>query len=155
MKFLVQRAARASVAVEGETVSSFEGPGLLVLCGVAPEDTPAQAQKLCSKLLKLRMFEDSSGAMNLSVADVGGSVIVVSQFTLYADLSHGNRPGFSTAARPEIAEPLYMECVEILRSALGADRVGTGRFGASMQVSLLNDGPCTFMLESVNPGGGK
>lgn len=155
MRFLVQRAARASVAVDGETVSSFEGPGLLVFCGVAPEDTPVQAEKLCSKLLKLRIFEDASGAMNRSVVDVGGSIIVVSQFTLYADLSHGNRPGFSTAARPETAEPLYLECVKTLRAALGAERVGTGRFGASMQVSLLNDGPCTFMLECENPGGGK
>ncbi len=148
MRFLVQRVSRASVAVDGETVSSFEGPGLLVFCGVAPRDTAAQAEKLCAKLLKLRIFEDAAGAMNRSVADVGGSAIVVSQFTLYADLSHGNRPGFSNAARPETAEPLYMRCVELLRAALGAERVGTGRFGASMQVSLLNDGPCTILMES-------
>ena len=148
MRFLVQRVSRASVAVGGETVSSFEGPGLLVFCGVAPRDPGAQAEKLCATLLKLRIFEDAAGAMNRSVVDVGGSVTVVSQFTLYADLSHGNRPGFSTAARPETAKPLYLRCVELLRAGLGADRVGTGRFGASMQVSLLNDGPCTMIMEN-------
>lgn len=147
MRFLVQRVTEASVSVEGEIVSAFRGPGLLVLCGVAPTDTPAQADKLCAKLLRLRIFEDEKGAMNRSVQDVGGSVIIVSQFTLYADTSSGNRPGFSTAAKPEIAEPLYDHCCASLRSALG-ERLGTGQFGADMKVRLLNDGPCTFLLEA-------
>lgn len=147
MRFLVQRVTEASVSVEGEIISAFHGPGLLVLCGVAPTDTPAQADKLCAKLLRLRIFEDEKGAMNRSVQDVGGSVIIVSQFTLYADTSSGNRPGFSTAAKPEIAEPLYDHCCASLRSVLG-ERLGTGRFGADMKVHLLNDGPCTFLLEA-------
>lgn len=148
MRFLVQRVTEASVTVSGETISAFKGRGFLVLCGVAPEDTPAQAEKLCAKLLKLRVFEDENGAMNRSLLDVEGSVIIVSQFTLYADTRSGNRPGFSTAARPEIAEPLYDFCYEKLRATLGTDRVGTGRFGADMAVALVNDGPCTFLLEA-------
>ena len=147
MRFLVQRVTEASVDVDGARVSGFSGPGLLVLCGVAPEDTARQAEKLCAKLLRLRIFEDEHGAMNRSVQDVGGSVILVSQFTLYADTASGNRPGFSTAARPEIAEPLYAFCCDTLRATLG-DRFGQGVFGADMKVRLLNDGPCTFLLEA-------
>lgn len=147
MRMLVQRVTEASVTVAGETLSAFTGPGLLVLCGVAPGDTPAQADKLCAKLLKLRIFEDERGAMNRSVLDVGGSVILVSQFTLYADTASGNRPGFSTAARPEFAEPLYERCLATLRATLG-DRLGAGRFGAEMEVRLLNYGPATFLLEA-------
>ncbi len=148
MRLLIQRVTRASVTVDNECVSSFEGQGLLVLCGIAPEDTFAKAEKLLNKLLKLRIFEDDNGAMNRSVQDVGGSMIFVSQFTLCADTSSGNRPGFSTAARPEIAEPLYHACCDKLRGHLGEARFGTGRFGADMKVALLNDGPCTFLLEA-------
>ena len=148
MRFLIQRVTEASVTVDGERISAFEGPGLLVLCGVAPTDTETQADKLCAKLLKLRIFEDDKGAMNRSVLDINGNVIIVSQFTLYADTASGNRPGFSTAARPEIAEPLYDHCCTTLRAALGNTRLGTGRFGADMKVRLLNDGPCTFLLEA-------
>ncbi len=147
MKFLVQRVTEASVTVEGEVISAFQGLGYLVLCGIAPEDTQAQADKLCSKLLKLRIFEDEKGAMNRSIQDVQGQIIFVSQFTLYADTASGNRPGFSTAARPEIAEPLYDYCCARLRETLGA-RLGTGRFGADMKIRLLNDGPCTFLLDA-------
>ena len=146
MRFLVQRATEASVSVAGEVLASFTGEVLVVFCGVAPSDTVAQAEKLCRKLLKLRIFEDEQGAMNRSVQDVGGSVLCISQFTLYADTASGNRPGFSTAARPEIAEPLYDHCCEVLRRELGS-RLGTGKFGADMKVRLLNDGPCTFLLE--------
>ena len=146
MRFLVQRATEASVSVAGEVLASFTGAGLVVFCGVAPSDTVAQAEKLCRKLLKLRIFEDEQGAMNRSVQDVGGSVLCISQFTLYADTASGNRPGFSTAARPEIAEPLYDHCCDVLRRELGS-RLGTGKFGADMKVRLLNDGPCTFLLE--------
>jgi D-tyrosyl-tRNA(Tyr) deacylase len=147
MRFLVQRVTEASVQVAGETISSFQGAGFLVLCGIAPTDTQAQAEKLCAKLLKLRVFEDEQGAMNRSLMDVQGSVILVSQFTLYADTASGNRPGFSTAARPEVAEPLYDFCCAKLRATLG-ERLGTGRFGADMAVRLVNDGPCTFLLEA-------
>ena len=107
----------------------------------------ATAFELARKTLSLRIFQDDAGKINRSLVDVGGSVIVVSQFTLYADTSHGNRPGFSNAARPELAEPLYERYVAKLREALGADRVGTGRFGADMKVRLLNDGPFTIELE--------
>ena len=147
MRFLVQRVTEASVQVAGETISAFQGTGFLVLCGVAPTDTQAQAEKLCAKLLKLRVFEDEYGAMNRSLMDVQGSVILVSQFTLYADTASGNRPGFSTAARPDVAEPLYDFCCATLRATLG-DRLGTGRFGADMAIRLVNDGPCTFLLEA-------
>ena len=147
MRFLVQRVTEATVQVAGETISSFQGTGFLVLCGIAPTDTQAQAEKLCAKLLKLRVFEDEQGAMNRSLMDVQGSVILVSQFTLYADTASGNRPGFSTAARPEVAEPLYDFCCAKLRATLG-ERLGTGRFGADMAVRLVNDGPCTFLLEA-------
>ena len=147
MRFLVQRVTEASVQVAGETISAFQGTGFLVLCGVAPTDTQAQAEKLCAKLLKLRVFEDEHGAMNRSLMDVQGSVILVSQFTLYADTASGNRPGFSTAARPDVAEPLYDFCCATLRATLG-DRLGTGRFGADMAIRLVNDGPCTFLLEA-------
>ena len=147
MRFLVQRVTEASVQVASETISAFQGTGFLVLCGVAPTDTQAQAEKLCAKLLKLRVFEDEHGAMNRSLMDVQGSVILVSQFTLYADTASGNRPGFSTAARPEVAEPLYDFCCAKLRATLG-DRLGTGRFGADMAIRLVNDGPCTFLLEA-------
>jgi D-tyrosyl-tRNA(Tyr) deacylase len=147
MRFLVQRVTEASVTVDHEVISSFQGPGYLVLCGIAPDDTPAKAEKLCAKLLKLRIFEDEKGAMNRSIMDVNGAVILVSQFTLYADTASGNRPGFSTAARPEVAEPLYNFCCDTLRKTLG-ERLGTGRFGAEMAVRLLNDGPCTFLLEA-------
>lgn len=146
MRFLIQRVTEASVTVDGECLASFEGEGMVVLCGIAPSDTPAIADKLCAKLLKLRIFEDAQGAMNRSVQDVQGKVLFISQFTLYADTASGNRPGFSTAARPEHAEPLYDYCCQRLREGLG-ERLGTGRFGADMKVRLLNDGPCTFMLE--------
>lgn len=147
MRFLVQRVLGASVDIAGARFSGFDGPGLLVFCGVAPADTPAQADKLCAKLLKLRIFEDERGAMNRSVLDVGGCVLLVSQFTLYADTASGNRPGFSTAARPEVAEPLYERCLATLRATLGG-RLHHGRFGAEMEVRLLNHGPATFLLEA-------
>lgn len=146
MRFLIQRVTEASVTVDGEVLAHFSGEGMVVFCGIAPTDTTAQAEKLCAKLLKLRIFEDEHQAMNRSVQDVQGSILFISQFTLYADTASGNRPGFSTAARPEVAEPLYAYCCQRLRETLG-DRLGTGRFGADMKVRLLNDGPCTFMLE--------
>jgi D-tyrosyl-tRNA(Tyr) deacylase len=134
----------ASVTVDGERVSEI-GQGLLVLLGVAPDDTADAADRIAARIPQLRLFEDDEGRINRSLDDIGGSVIVVSQFTLYADTTHGRRPGFSGAARPDVAEPLYERVVARLREQLGTDRVGTGRFGAHMDVRLLNDGP--FSLE--------
>ena len=145
MKALVQRVAEASVTIDGEVVAEI-GRGYLVLFGVTHGDTEAMADKLASRIVKLRIFEDENGKTNRSIEDVAGSVIVVSQFTLYADTDHGNRPGFSAAARPDLAVPLYERFVADLKAALGPERVGTGRFGADMKVRLLNDGPFTVEL---------
>ena len=146
MKAWIQRVTEASVEIAGEVVSQI-GQGYLVLLGVTHSDTEKTADEIADRICKLRIFEDENGKTNRSVIDVGGSVIVVSQFTLYADTSHGRRPGFSHAARPEIAEPLYERVVAKIREVLGEDRVGTGRFGAEMKVRLLNDGP--FSVELV------
>jgi D-tyrosyl-tRNA(Tyr) deacylase len=127
------------VSVDGEPVSAI-GPGMLVLLGVKRDDTPEQADKLARKLKALRIFEDDEGRMNLSVGDTGGEILCVSQFTLYGDARKGNRPSFVDAAAPDQAEPLY----EHVREALGAQG---GRFGARMQVELVNDGPVTLLLE--------
>ena len=145
MKAWVQRVLEASVAVGGETVAEI-GAGYLVLLGVAPDDDEAAADRMAERIPVLRIFEDGAGLINKSLEDVGGSVIVVSQFTLYADTAHGRRPGFSGAARPELAEPLYERVVAKLRELMGADRVGTGRFGAYMQVAMVNDGPFSVEL---------
>ena len=145
MKAWVQRVNEASVTIEGECVASI-GKGYLVLFSVTHDDTEAMADKLAQRLVKLRIFEDENGKTNRSIEDVGGSVIVVSQFTLYADTAHGRRPGFSAAARPEQAIPLYERVAARLREALGPARVGTGRFGADMKVRLLNDGPFSVEL---------
>ena len=147
MKAWIQRVARASVDIDGARVAEI-GRGYLVLLGVTHSDTEAEADKIASRLPALRLFRDANDQMNLSLEDVGGSIIVVSQFTLYADTAHGRRPGFSAAARPEQAEPLYERVVAQLRVRLGADRVGTGRFGAEMKVRLVNDGPFSVELLS-------
>lgn len=140
MRAVVQRVSRASVRVEGRVTGEI-GLGLLVLLGVAPEDGPAQVAWLADKVEGLRIFADAEGKMNLSVRDVGGGVLVVSQFTLYGDATKGRRPSFVKAARPELAEPLY----EALADRLGAAR---GVFGAHMEVELVNDGPVTLILET-------
>ena len=145
MKALVQRVAEASVTIDGEVVAEI-GRGYLVLFGVTHGDTEAMADKLASRVVKLRIFEDENGKTNKSIEDVAGSVIVVSQFTLYADTDHGNRPGFSNAARPDLAIPLYERFVADLRAALGPERVGAETAGADMKVRLLNDGPFTVEL---------
>ena len=145
MKAWVQRVTEASVTIEGEKVAEI-GQGYLVLLGVGVGDTEKASDEIADRIVKLRIFEDENGKINKSIEDVHGSVIVVSQFTLYADTAHGRRPGFSNAARPEQAIPLYERVVAKLREALGTERVGTGRFGASMQVRLLNDGPFSVEL---------
>ncbi len=145
MKAWVQRVTEASVTIEGETVAEI-GLGYLVLLGVGVGDTEKASDEIADRIVKLRIFEDENGKINRSIEDVRGSVIVVSQFTLYADTAHGRRPGFSNAARPETAIPLYERVVAKLREALGPGRVGTGRFGADMKVRLLNDGPFSVEL---------
>ena len=145
MKAWIQRVREASVTIEGEKVAEI-GQGYLVLLGVGLEDTEKSSDEIADRIAKLRIFEDENGKINRSIDDVRGSVIVVSQFTLYADTSHGRRPGFSNAARPEQAIPLYERVVAKLREALGPERVGTGRFGADMKVRLLNDGPFSVEL---------
>lgn len=145
MKVWVQRVDRASVSVAGETVGEI-GRGYLVLFGVAKGDAPEAAARLARRICSLRIFDDADGKTNLSIGDVGGSVLAVSQFTLYADTRHGNRPGFSAAARPEEAEPLYRRFVDELKGILGEARVATGIFRAEMKVELVNDGPFSVEL---------
>lgn len=144
MRVLLQRVASASVRVESELIAEI-GPGLLAFVGVFPEDGPADAQWLAAKTLGLRIFPDHRKPMNRSVQDVGGAILAVPQFTLAADVRKGQRPGFSRAAPPAQAERLCQAYVEALRTR-GA-KLRTGRFGASMQVALINDGPATFLLE--------
>ena len=144
MRAVVQRVSEASVTVDGEVVGSI-GPGLCVLIGVTHGDTPAQADKLARRLAKLRIFADDAQKMNCSVLDVGGQVLVVSQFTLYGEASRGNRPSYSLAARPEEAEPLVERVSATLREQ--GIYVANGRFGANMDVRLLNQGPVTLILD--------
>jgi len=146
MKAWVQRVREASVTIDGECVAEI-GLGYLILLGVTHTDTEKEADEIAERIFTLRIFEDEKGKTNKSIADVNGSVIVVSQFTLYADTEHGRRPGFSNAARPELARPLYECVVASLKQKLGETRVGTGRFGADMKVRLLNDGPFSIELK--------
>jgi D-tyrosyl-tRNA(Tyr) deacylase len=145
VRAVVQRVTRASVSVGGTEVGSI-GPGLCVLVGVSREDDERRASRMAERLLHLRVFEDDKGRMNLSAADTGHELLVVSQFTLYADTERGRRPSFVDAAPGEQAEPLIDSVVAELR-ALGA-RVATGRFGAHMELALVNDGPVTLILEA-------
>ncbi len=148
MRAVLQRVSRASVEVDGTSVGRIER-GWLVLLGVAQEDGQADTQWLAEKVLNLRGFEDDHGKMNLSVVDVGGGILVVSQFTLLADCRSGRRPSFTAAAKPPIAEELYLDFVKLIeKSEL---KVGTGVFGAMMKVELINDGPVTFLLDSRQP----
>ncbi len=146
MRAVVQRVRRGAVLVDGEIVGSVD-TGLVVLIGVTHQDTEAEAQKLAHKIANLRIFEDNAGKMNLSALDVGAGVLVVSQFTLYADCRRGRRPSFTNAAPPEIAEPLIEHFVEKLREA-GISRVETGVFRAYMLVEIHNDGPVTIILDT-------
>ncbi|MBX9584082.1 MAG: D-tyrosyl-tRNA(Tyr) deacylase [Gemmataceae bacterium] len=150
MRAVLQRVGRASVTVGDEVVGAVEA-GWLVLLGVAPGDTPADADWLADMVANLRAFADPDGKMNLSVQDVGGGVLAVSQFTLYGDCRKGRRPGFTGAAPPATAEPLYERFVFALK-ALGVP-TETGRFGAAMRVELVNDGPVTFVIETGSPAG--
>jgi D-tyrosyl-tRNA(Tyr) deacylase len=147
MRAVVQRVSQASVTIDG-TEHARIGRGFVILLGIKTGDTREAAIFLADKCASLRVFEDDAGKMNLSLNDVKGSVLVVSQFTLYGNAQKGNRPSFSEAARPEEAEPLYNLFVERMRSLLGPERVATGLFRAMMQVQLVNDGPVTILIES-------
>ena len=146
MRVLVQRVSRASVTVDGKTVGEI-GSGLLLLVGVTHHDTELSEDRMADKVLKLRIFSDDEGKMNRSVIDVGGAVLAVSQFTLYADAKSGNRPSYTNAARPEQAAPAFDRFVAKLTAKLGKP-VPTGVFGADMKVELVNDGPVTIWLDS-------
>ena len=147
MRAVLQRAASASVKVDGQVVGEI-GPGWLVLLGVGRGDVESDAEALADKVIVLRAFDDDRGKMNRSVADVGGGVLVVSQFTLMADCRSGRRPSFTEAAEPAEAERLYLHFVDRLRAS--GLLTATGTFRASMQVSLVNDGPVTFVLDTRN-----
>ena len=145
MKFVIQRVKQASVKVEGSVIGEIE-KGYLVLIGVSDKDTEAVADKMIKKMIGLRIFEDAEGKTNLSLADVGGSLLLVSQFTLYANCKKGNRPSFIEAGAPDKANQLYEYIIEESKKSVSV--VQTGRFGAEMEVSLINDGPFTILLDS-------
>ena len=145
MRAVIQRVTRASVTIDGEVVGEIEH-GLVVLLGIARDDTKADADYLVPKIIALRIFDDADGKMNVSLKDSGGGLLIVSQFTLYGEVRRGLRPSWSDAAAPELAEPLYNYFVESSRKLLG--RVETGSFRRMMQVELVNDGPVTILLDS-------
>ncbi len=151
MRVTIQRVSEASVMIEG-VVKSKIGAGLLVLAGFEEADNDTDLEWTSHKIVNLRIFSDAEGHMNLSVKDVGGDIIVVSQFTLHALTKKGNRPSFIRAAKPDIAIPLYERFVKMVETNLGK-AVGTGEFGADMKVALLNDGPVTINMDSKNPEG--
>lgn len=145
MRIVIQRAEKAMVSVDGEVVGQI-GKGFMVLVGVGPEDTKQNADFLVNKMCNLRVFEDEQGKMNLSIKDVGGQILAISQFTLYADCKKGNRPSFTGAAKPEQANELYEYFMEKIRKQ--GIKVEHGIFGAHMKVDFINDGPVTILLEN-------
>jgi len=146
VRVVLQRVSRAAVRVDGKTVGEI-GRGYLVLAGFAPSDNDATLEWMADKVVGLRLFGDAEGKMNLALAEVGGGVLVVSQFTLYGDARKGRRPSFIDAAPPDVAIPLYERFVALLRARAGGMPVATGEFGAMMDVELVNDGPVTLLLE--------
>jgi D-aminoacyl-tRNA deacylase len=146
MRILIQRVSQASVAIADRETRAIQR-GLMILVGIETADTPDDVEWLVGKVTRLRIFPDTAGLMNLSVADIGGEILVVSQFTLHASTKKGNRPSFMLAARPEVAVPLYEAFIHALEAALGR-AVATGEFGADMQVTLCNDGPVTLWIDS-------
>lgn len=145
MRFVIQRVKYASVTIEGETVGAID-KGFMVLIGVSEFDTKEIADKMVRKMLGLRIFEDENGKTNVSLADVDGQLLLVSQFTLYADCKKGNRPSFTKAGKPDMAEEMYEYIIEECKKQVAC--VQTGQFGADMKVELLNDGPFTILLDS-------
>ncbi len=148
MRTVIQRVSRASVSIDGKIKSTI-GNGLLVLIGIEESDNQDDIDYLCKKITQLRIFNDEEGVMNRSVMDVNGEILVISQFTLHAGTKKGNRPSYIKAAKPEISIPLYECFCRVLNNTLGKD-VQTGEFGADMQVSLINEGPVTILIDSKN-----
>jgi len=149
MRLVIQRVSSASVEVEDFVVSEIE-TGLLILAGIEETDTFEDIDWLVKKTSQLRIFNDADGVMNLSIQDIGGKIIVVSQFTLHASTKKGNRPSYIRAARPETAIPIYEQLIDEFKKVLGGKKIQTGIFGADMQVYLVNDGPVTIILDSKN-----
>lgn len=147
MRFVIQRVTNASVTVDGNVTGEID-KGFLVLIGVSEDDTKEIADKMIKKLIGMRIFEDENGKTNLALADVGGSLLLVSQFTLYADCKKGNRPSFTKAGNPQMAEEMYEYIIEQCKKEV--ENVQVGIFGADMKVQLLNDGPFTIILDSVD-----
>ena len=145
MRFVIQRVSEGSVSIDGKICGSI-GKGYVVLIGVGADDTKETADKMLKKMLGLRIFEDENGKTNLSLDSVGGELLLISQFTLYADCKHGNRPGFTDAGAPDMAKALYEYIIEECRKSVPV--VEQGEFGADMKVSLINDGPFTIILDS-------
>lgn len=148
MKLVIQRVSSASVKIEG-TIKATIGQGFMTLLGIEEEDTETDIEWLCKKMLNLRVFSDEEGKMNLSLQDIKGEILLISQFTLYASTKKGNRPSFTKAAKPTIAIPLYDKFIDFLAKDLDS-RIKTGEFGADMKVSLINDGPVTIIIDSKN-----
>lgn len=149
MRVVIQRVSHASVTIDG-IVKSAIGKGMMILVGIGEEDGKADIDYLTKKITQLRIFDDENGVMNKSIQDVGGEILLISQFTLMAETRKGNRPSYIKAARPEISVPLYKSLIEAIEAVLG-QKIGTGEFGADMKVELLNDGPVTICIDSKNP----
>ena len=147
MRAVIQRVKQASVSIDGKVNGAID-KGFMILLGVHENDTEQEVLTLVKKITGLRVFEEENGKMNLSLDAVNGEILLISQFTLYGDCSHGNRPSFIQAARPETAIPLYELTIKLLRQHLGEERVKTGIFGADMAVSLINDGPVTIIMDT-------
>ncbi|MBN4081631.1 D-tyrosyl-tRNA(Tyr) deacylase [bacterium AH-315-C07] len=148
MRLVIQRVGSASVSIEGEVSGSIQ-QGVLILLGIEESDNLEDIQWLSNKVTNLRIFDDENGTMNLSVMDINGEILIISQFTLHAGTKKGNRPSYIKAAKPEIAIPLYEKFIEKIQNDLGKE-VATGKFGANMQVKLVNDGPVTIIIDSKN-----
>jgi len=148
MRIVLQRVSQASVSIDNKIISAIK-EGILILLGIEDADSSQDIEWLCNKIVKMRIFNDENGVMNLSLQDIDGEALVISQFTLHASTKKGNRPGYIKAARPEVAIPLYGEFIRELEKTFGK-KVGAGVFGADMKVLLLNDGPVTIVLDSKN-----
>jgi len=148
MKVVLQRVTQASVTIENKVKASIH-QGLLILLGIENEDTSEDITWLCNKILKMRIFNDENGVMNLSLDDINGEILLISQFTLHASTKKGNRPSYIKAAKPDVAIPLYESFIQEMQSQLGKE-IGTGIFGADMKVDLVNDGPVTIVVDSKN-----
>ncbi len=148
MKVVIQRVTEASVTIDGTVKGQIEG-GYMILAGFVTDDTEEDLQWIAQKIVGLRVFNDSDGVMNLSIGDVDGDILLISQFTLHAMTKKGNRPSYIMAAKPDIAKPMYLHFIDVLEKAFGK-KIQTGEFGADMKVRLLNDGPVTIIIDSKN-----